>query len=435
MAEVNRDMQEGFLRVNSLLYEFPPQLSVSSRRHRVTNYFQRNTYSPSETMVLDSQTGSTFVYGPDSYLTFGVQSVGAVANFGSGSCLNLINTVRVKTRGGQELNRIENFNVLATKHAKWTNEDSWLNSEATAMGFAVGGAVENNKLNSLLTSVRTQYTIPLKFLAPIFAQSKLLPPQLCEGLRIEIELEKSSTALVGGSVTSYTILQPQVLFDATTIADAFTRRIAELSATQGLNIMYSNFYSNQVSGSVGQTSFNYDVKKAASKCMRLWVVSRDIAKINAAASDSIGSLPFDYSSMSTHIGADYVPNVPIRVSGYVGTSNVGGANSENVRLTSEAYFHVLSAVRDQEKPKYPAVRLEHINYDDDRVRDSVLVFSYNKSTFDNISGYDVNNSRALIVDLEISTVVNDALTARRLDNWMEHLRNVNIFPNQAVISD
>jgi hypothetical protein len=433
MTEVNRDMQEGLLRVNSLVYEFPPQLSVSSRRHRVTNYFQRNVYNPSETMVLDSQTGSTFVYGPDSYLTFSIQSVGADANFGSGSCLNLINTVRVKTRGGQELNRIENFNVLATKHAKWTNEDSWLSSEASAMGFA-GGFVAGD-LHSVLAAVKTQYTIPLKFLAPIFAQSKLLPPQLCEGLRIEIELEKSATALLGAGVTSYTLLQPQVLFDATTIADSFTRRIGELSATQGLNIMYSNFYSNQVSGSAGQSSFNYDVKKAASKCMRLWVVSRNIASINAAASDSLGSLPFDYSSMSTHIGADYVPNVPIRVSGYVVASAVGGANSANVRLTSEAYFHVLSAVRDQEKPKYPCVPLEHLNFDAANVRDAVLVFSYNKSTLDNISGYDVNNSRALIVDLEISDVVNGAGVARRLDNWMEHLRNVNIFPNQAVISD
>ena len=428
MAEVNRDMQEGFLRVNSLLYEFPPQLSVSSRRHRVTNYFQRNTYNPSETMVLDSQTGSTFVYGPDSYLTFSVLTAGANSSFGSGSCLNLINTVRVKTRGGQELNRIENFNVLASKHAKWTNEDSWLNSEASAMGFF------GSTLNSHIFGVKTQYTIPLKFLAPIFAQSKLLPPQLCEGLRIEIELEKSDTALLGVGA-SYTLLQPQVLFDATTIADAFTRRIAELSATQGLNIMYSNFYSNQVSGSVGQSSFNYDVKKAASKCMRLWVVSRDNAKINAAADDSLGSLPFDYSSMSTHIGADYVPNVPIRVSGYVLADANGGASAANVRLTSEAYFHILSAVRDQEKPKYPAVSLDNLNFDANGRLDAVLVFSYNKSTFDNISGYDVNNSRALIVDLEISTVVNKPSISRRLDNWMEHLRNVNIFPNQAVISD
>ena len=433
MAEVNRDMQEGLLRVNSLVYEFPPQLSVSSRRHRVTNYFQRNTYNPSETMVLDSQTGSTFVYGPDSYLTFSIQSVGADADFGSGSCLNLINTVRVKTRGGQELNRIENFNVLASKHAKWTNEDSWLNSEASAMGFA-GGSIAG-KLHSVSAAVKTQYTIPLKFLAPIFAQSKLLPPQLCEGLRIEIELEKSATALLGAGVTSYTLLQPQVLFDATTIADSFTRRIGELSATQGLNIMYSNFYSNQVSGSAGQSSFNYDVKKAASKCMRLWVVSRNIASINAAASDSLGSLPFDYSSMSTHIGADYVPNVPIRVSGLVLSDATGGVANANVRLTSEAYFHILSAVRDQEKPKYPCVPLEHLNFNAANVRDAVLVFSYNKSTLDNISGYDVNNSRALIVDLEISDVVNGAGVARRLDNWMEHLRNVNIFPNQAVISD
>jgi len=428
MAEVNRDMQEGFLRVNSLLYEFPPQLSVSSRRHRVTNYFQRNTYNPSETMVLDSQTGSTFVYGPDSYLTFSVLTAGADSSFGSGSCLNLINTVRVKTRGGQELNRIENFNVLSSKHAKWTNEDSWLNSEASAMGFF------GSTLNEQKNGVKTQYTIPLKFIAPIFAQSKLLPPQLCEGLRIEIELEKSDTALLGAGV-SYTLLQPQVLFDATTVADAFTRRIAELSATQGLNIMYSNFYSNQVSGSAGQTSFNYDVKKAASKCMRLWVVSRDNAKINAAASDSLGSLPFDYSSMSTHIGADYVPNVPIRVSGYVATTADGGVSAANIRLTSEAYFHILSAVRDQEKPKYPAVSLDNLNFNVNGKLDAVLVFSYNKSTFDNISGYDVNNSRALIVDLEISTVVNDAGVSRRLDNWMEHLRNVNIFPNQAVISD
>ena len=123
------------------------------------------------------------------------------------------------------------------------------------------------------------------------------------------------------------------------------------------------------------------------------------------------------------------------MSGYVATSNIGGANSANVRLTSEAYFHILSAVRDQEKPKYPSVPLEHLNFNDADVRDAVLVFSYNKSTFDNISGYDVNNSRALIVDLEMSVVVNGALVSRRLDNWMEHLRNVNIFPNQAVISD
>ena len=428
-AEVNRDMQEGLLRVNSLVYEFPPQLSVSTRRHRVTNYFQRNTYGPGETMVMDSQTGSTFIYGPESYFTFTVQIIGADGNFGSGSCLNLINTVRVKTRGGQELNRIENFNVLASKYAKWTNEDSWLNSEGTIMGFTTAPVSPLQTVKA----IKTQFTIPLKYLAPIFEQTKLLPPQLCEGLRIELELEKSSTVFIG-AVTNYSITQPQILFDATTIADAFTRRIGEISATQGLNIMYSNFYSNQVSGSAGQTSFNYDVKKAASKCMRLWLVSRDIAKINSNTDDSIGSLPFDYTSMSTHIGADYIPNVPIRISGYV-VSVANNANDNNTRLVSEAYYHVLSAVCNNEHPKYPSVPIMNITGDINGKLDSILVFSYNKSTLDNISGYDVNNSRALIVDLEMDSVVNGGGVSRRIDNWMEHLRNVNIFPNQAVISD
>lgn len=427
MAEVNQDMQEGLMRVNQLAYEFPAQLSVSTRRHRVTNYFQRNSYAQGETMVLDSQTGSAFVCGPDSYFTF-VLTTSVNGTFGSGSALNLFRTIRVKTRGGQELNRIENFNVLASKHAKWTKSRDWAVSEAEVLGF------EGGDIHGTDAGVATRYTIPLKYLAPIFAQSKLLPPQLCEGLRIELDTENHDTALTGVTGT-YSITVPQILFDATTIADAFSRRIGELAATQGLNIMFSNFYSNQVSGSAGQTSFNYDIKKAASKCMRLWTVSRNNANVNATALDSLGSLPMDYSSVSTHIGADYIPNVPIRASGYVATSPTGGANLKNSRAVSELYYHTLSAVSDNERPCYPSVGIVNLTHDVINKRDSVLVFSYNKSTLDNLSGYSVNNSRALIVDLECDTVVNGAGTVRRIDNWMEHLRNVRIFANQSVISD
>jgi len=199
--------------------------------------------------------------------------------------------------------------------------------------------------------------------------------------------------------------------------------------------MFSNFYSNQVSGSAGQTSFNYDIKKAASKCMRLWTVSRNNAKVNTAADDSLGALPMDYTSVSTHIGSDYIPNVPIRVSGYVLTSATGGVDNKNSGLVSELYYHTLSAVSDNERPCYPSVGLTALSRDADNKRDSVLVFSYNKSTLDNLSGYSVNNSRALIVDLECDTVVNGSTTTRRIDNWMEHLRNVRIFANQSVISD
>ena len=127
--------------------------------------------------------------------------------------------------------------------------------------------------------------------------------------------------------------------------------------------------------------------------------------------------------------------MPIRVSGYVVTTATGGANNKNTGLVSELYYHTLSAVSDNERPCYPSVGLKSLTHDADDVRDSVLVFSYNKSTLDNLSGYSVNNSRALIVDLECDTVVNGAGTVRRIDNWMEHLRNVRIFANQSVISD
>ena len=445
MADVNTTKNEALLVLNDLEYKFPSHLSIQVRRHRTQSFFQRNTYPPRDTMVIDSQTGSAFVSGCDSYLSFNFKPVGAGGNWGSGSVLNLFKTIRVKTRGGQEINRIENFNVLMAKHPKWTNDNDWMHSEGGSLGFAdyvnvvgtVFDAKNVNMLHSFYASNSYAVAIPLKYIAPVFAQDKLLPPQLMEGLRIEIELESSENACVGASITSYDISQPRILFDCTTIGDSFARRVGEMAATQGLNIMYTNFYSNQVSGSsAGQQNFNYDVKKAASLAMRLWTVSRDVASLQAAAKDSLGSLPFDYSSMSCHIGSDYFSNTPIRIDGYVATTVEGGLDNTNTRLLPEVYYHILTAVRENRMIKsYPSVSIENTSTNANGRLDAIMCFSFNKSTVDNYAGYAINNSRALVVDLEVSTAVNTAGITRRVDNWLEHLRNVRIFSNQAVISD
>ena len=445
MADTNTTKNEALLVLNDLEYKFPSHLSIQVRRHRTQSFFQRSVYPPRDTMVIDSQTGSSFVSGCDSYLSFNFKPVGGDGSWGSGSVLNLFSTIRVKTRGGQEINRIENFNVLMAKHPKWTNDHDWLHSEGRALGFAdfynttntLAAAPNTNFLHNFYASNTYAVAIPLKYIAPIFAQDKLLPPQLMEGLRIEIELESSANACVGGTITSYDISQPRILFDCTTIGDSFSRRIGEMASTQGLNIMYSNFYSNQVSGSsAGQQNFNYDVKKAASLALRLWTVSRDVSKVQAAASDSLGSLPFDYSSLSCHIGSDYFPNVPIRVDGYVVSTNEGGANGANIRLLPEVYYHLLTAVRENKLIKsYPSVSIENTSTDINSRLDAIMCFSFNKSTVDNYAGYAINNSRALVVDYEVDTTVNTAGVSRRIDNWLEHLRNIRIFSNQAVISD
>jgi len=444
MADVNTTKNEALLVLNDLEYKFPSHLSIQVRRHRTQSFFQRSVYPPRDTMVIDSQTGSSFVSGCDSYLTFNFKPVGGDGNWGSGSVLNLFSTIRVKTRGGQEINRIENFNVLMAKHPKWTNDNDWMHAEGRALGFAdfvngstLANGVNVNKLHTFYANNTYAVAIPLKYIAPIFAQDKLLPPQLMEGLRLEIELESSANACVGGAITAYDISQPRILFDCTTIGDSFARRVGEMAATQGLNIMYSNFYSNQVSGSsAGQQNFNYDVKKAASLAMRLWTISRDVAQVQSAAADSLGSLPFDYSSLSCHIGSDYFPNVPIRVDGYVVATNEGGTNNTNLRLLPEIYYHILTAVRENRMIKcYPSVPIENTATNLGSRQDAVMCFSFNKSTVDNYAGYAINNSRALVVDLEIDTTVNTAGVVRRLDNWLEHLRNIRIFSNQAVISD
>ena len=68
----------------------------------------------------------------NSYLTLKLDPIGSGANFecGSATCMNIINEIRVRSRSGTELDRVESANLWSQKDSTFQKPDNYLTSLA-----------------------------------------------------------------------------------------------------------------------------------------------------------------------------------------------------------------------------------------------------------------------------------------------------------------
>ena len=438
-VSVGDSMSNALLSVNKMLYKMPPALGICQRRNHRTDYFQRSSYN-SGTMVLDCQLGSDFCDPRNSYIRFKLTARDAGGNdisadLASGSAANVINRILVNTRTGKELCRLENANLITKFNQLYNCESDWLSTVARIQGY-------NNANTSVVPATGQVYVLPLSII-PCFDTDKLLPPQMMEGIRIEIFLEETATALrqVDGDVppASYQIDNPEIHYDSFDIADAYKRKIAQMAATSGLSLVHKEWFHTIVAGgSVAQSDFNFDIKKAASKALKVCIVSRANQQINNVQYDSMGSLAYDYSRQQAHIGADYFPQQPIVVDApFDQTTN------------AESYYNVMFAHGKTNQcwnpPSVSPAQYESINYDyltigNNPRENSLVAFNLNKSHVSDLQGYVVNTSRAILIDLKAGEragpfPLGNADVTRRLDVYLCHLRAVKVYTSNCEIRD
>lgn len=102
----------------------------------------------------------------------------------NGSILNLIDTVTVTTRSGDELSRTSDLALLANMMIPLNYGTDWKNTVGQMMGF--GDAVYGKNLTRSHPLAKRRYSIPLYLLSPLFAYGRLLPAMLMSGLKIQI---------------------------------------------------------------------------------------------------------------------------------------------------------------------------------------------------------------------------------------------------------
>jgi hypothetical protein len=432
-------MVDALLQVSKLQYRMPPALGIVSRRNYREDYFQRSEYNAGSTMILDCQTGSDFVDSTNSYLVFNLTTLGVEASLASGSAFNIANRVLIKTRTGREWSRVENSNLITKYMQLYSCNEDWLRTLGKSQGYtddAVGKIVP--------TDTGTVFVVPLWAVAPCFNRKELCPSQTMEGLRIEIYLESTPNVFrdsTSGAPTGYTINNPRIVWDCFDLGDAYKRKIAEMASRQGLNLLHKElFHTIVAAGSASQTSFNFDVKKAASKALKCHIVTRAQQQIDTVTYDSLGSLAYDYSRIQAHIGADYFPQFPLEC------NVVAGSNAENL---NEVYYQTMFAHgKTNQCYNPPSVTPEQYDSQNSdglggappKRENCMISINLNKSNVSDLQGYVVNTSRALIVDLQSAVRAGNfpdgnGNVTRRLDVYLEHLRVLKQYVSNAEIRD
>jgi hypothetical protein len=364
-------------------------------------------------MVFDLQTGSYFIDGKNSYLRLDVTTIGSPATaFTSGGITNIIKRIVVRTKSGKEWCRCEEFNLYARNLLRYVPSNNYLEKVGKSLGFDGGPAPTN--LNP------TRYTIPM-WLIPCFNQDKLLPPQIMEGLRIELTLAGVGEALESGdpSPSGYVVTNAEIHSDAFDIADQFKRKVAEMSARQGLILVHKEYFHSNVGTISESNTYNYDIKKACSKACRNFNILRLNADINDTSKDSMNAEEYKVVRYQAHIGQDYIPNQPIEVPSPVNISNV-----------NEAYYDTQFVWGKVNQTWWSnSVRPEDFLGSGSR-KEGMVAFNLNKSHVTDLDGYVLNNSRALVIDIKCQDS-----QERKVDTFLQHLRVAKVYTANAEIRD
>jgi hypothetical protein len=397
-GESKEEMIGALLDVNRMSYLMSQKLSIATQRHQTTGFPQQSSYTPGRTMILDVQTGNSFLNGQQSYLRLTVEGVVALSTFGNGGVGNLFERVVCRARSGQELSRLDTANLMISMKQFYLHDLEYLNTTGSVQGILGGG---------LGVGIKQTFCIPMSILCPFFEQDRLLPPQVCEGLRLELTLASAADALVGAGA-SYLISDPQFKFDTYSIADPFVRKISEIAATSGLVLQHKELFNVIVTQPAATANLNFDIKKAASFALRSYVFARDTAEFTDAK-DSIKPIDFDWTSQQCNIGNVYYPNQKLTTTG----TDIG-----------EAYMYAQTNLGRVWKPN-SVTRTQFAS------GKSGLVYSYDKSHVNGLAGSEINNSRSLIFNLQSAVPA----TPRRVDCYLEHIRAVLVFSSNVVVKD
>ena len=436
--EPTSGLTESLLAVNQLSYQMPPSLGIASSVSHRNEFAQMNTYSVgaatgNSTIVFDLQSGSSFIDPATSYFVFNVSHSDSKAQmgFGSGSVANIIQTVTVRTRTGREFCRVENFNLITKYNDLIQNTNDRLTTIMKSQGYSPIGA----DYGAVVPYTGKVFILPMATI-PCFSPigSKLLMPQLMEGMRIEFRLEAQNVAFTPQKKAdpfpanfSYTVSRPYAHYCCFNLADAFQRQIAMVAAKSGLRLLHKEYFHTITSSTTQQV--NWDIKKAASKALNCIVIERLVANASGGAADCFASTPNDILTYQAQIGSIYYPNAPLTI------QDVGEAGNY------ESYYYSMYGASALERMVSPSITVEQWTGDSGVAfvsnksiyNNNFIMFNLNSSNVSQLVGMTLNNSRALL--LNILTANGGGGAAVRFDSFLSHLRATTIFSSNAVVLD
>ena len=375
--------RQGLVTVNDLNYTLEPDLSVAVNRTGKKHFFQSTEYLHNQQGICILNSGADYVDTRTSYLSFEVEipedgaDVATSGYFGThGSACNLIDTLTISTRSGDELCRLTEFGLLQNMLIPLQYNGDWVSSVGSLMGM--GGKVNSNLTVEYISGGRQRFLIPMYILAPLFGYGRLMPASLLSGLRFLVQWQTPDKAFLAlkdvkavadlskseqlrqtpamspyiqntvfnqlntyntpwdkqATISKYTIKNAYFYLTSVQLSDSIQRALNEQSATNGLEIVYSDYERTESVYSGAANLCNIEVRKSCSRALKAFCrVRAKTTYTEEKNRDSFRSEKgFPWREYQWQLGSLYFPQQPVRCE----ASNIYGIGPESYAALLES---------------------------------------------------------------------------------------------------
>lgn len=427
VSDTKYDEQDSDLLINNLIYEMPKALSLATGRTHVKQYPQRNTYNldRNTTMVFDWNTGNSYIDPKNSYLTMKIRAITpdvAIATmpvFGTGSALNMFREIRIRSRSGVELSRLENCNLYNKNRLDYNMTNAWHNSIGRAFFYDLNTS-PFNQTNTKISSL----TIPLCELDSFFRPLKgqLLPAQLASGLRIELSMESIQKTFkdVGGFLTPATVelFDIAMVLDTVNLSDETAKLLNLESSQSGLEYCYPRVYNFSNVYPAGTSNFSMQITKSVSQAVHVHACIQRSDTVNGATTDSFLSAEWKTTSYQWRLGSQYYPHQAL----ILPTGN-GETDTYEAYMLTMSSFNKMSTL-------YKESRVIPQGY---YFTQGVISTSLERNQSLQISGSPINNSRILELLVERDGSV-DGTDKVEVNSFLEYVSVAKTYIDNVAVA-
>lgn len=322
--------RQGMLAVNDLNYVLAPDLSVSVNNTFKNHFFQSSEYTDTQRAICILNSGADYADTRSSTLNFAIELTASTDSFGyfgkHGSVLNCIKNIAISSRSGDEISRVTDLNHLSAMTNGFKYSKEWIET--------VGGSIGYGECLYPPTHAhaRRHFSIPLYLLSDFFGYGRLMPAMVLAGLRIEIEWEypkiafqavsASSLTSSGGGISSYKISNPYISLRSVQLTDGTQRALNEMSAVNGLEIVYCDHERTESVLPSGGVVLNLEVRKAASRALKAYASIRTNHLGADDSKDSFRTEKYDYLTWQWQLGSLYFPQQPVKALGGIPRASI-----------------------------------------------------------------------------------------------------------------
>jgi len=399
MSKQNKVIVES-LDLNDLMYLQGTDASVADGR-QLRKFFPEKTVFQNGEKILFRLHGRQFIDMKNSALRFTVKFTGATVTAGfdtySGSILNIFRRSRIISATGKSISDVNNHNMLARMSARLYRGNQYNDTLGAVIGLQGAGSY-----NTWSSGTEYEFVVPMRLVSPFWDNCQLLPPQISEGLQVELFLEDLIRCGISsaGTLTKYQVLNPELICDVVQVNPAIDSAVASMSS-QKMVYEYHDFVQIESTMSIDSGDLHLPLTYPLSNALEAFVTIRSTANANAATKDSFATTRITTYSSSVNdqlvwrSGSIQLPQARA----------IGGAQIYNILLNGKG------ALSNNHSMDFSLKRSNFDAANDVTNEKGWGVYFVNlrrSNLFDN-SGREVSNQQSLVAEIKTAGTANNII--------------------------